>query len=292
MDGARRSALTPGSPERAAIARSGVAVCLLLWCALAAAQDKQELRYTVPAASTVSVVNGYGSVSIHSSPGSQVLVSATPKSAAVRVQATQSGSKVDIRSVHARSGGTEAVDYDVQVPPDASLLVRGTSGSVRIQNVNGGIEIDADTGNVDVRDSHSSLLRVQTIDAPITVANVSGGSIHLRSVSGDVTLTNAAARALQVVTNSAAIHFSGSVAPDSICELATHSGDIDVALPASTSADVSASSVTGSVQDSFHLQPDSNRASAAGKSFAGHAGTGSATLKLRTFSGKITLGKQ
>lgn len=296
MQGANRSAFFTRGPQHAPYLRVMGCLCVLLACAagLGAAQEKKELRYTVSSPATVNIANDYGSVTIHSTPGNQVVVSAALHSPAVSVRGNQSGSQIDLRSVHAHSGGSEAVDYDVQVPPDASLLIRGTSGPVHIQNVSGSIEVDFATGGVDVQDGRSGLVRIETIDGPVTLTNVSGGSIHVRTVSGEVTLANTSGPALQVVTNSSAIHFSGPLPANSDCELATHSGDIDVALPASASVDVSASTVTGSAQDSFHLAPDSGPALglAAGKSFAGHASAGSATLKLRSFSGKITVKKQ
>ena len=76
--------------------------------------------------------------------------------------------------------------------------------------------------------------------------------------------------------------------------LSTHSGNIDVTLPPSASVDITARSITGAVEDGFQLQSDSHPTMpiTAGKSFAGHANSGAASLHLRSFSGKITVKKQ
>jgi DUF4097 and DUF4098 domain-containing protein YvlB len=95
-------------------------------------------------------------------------------------------------------------------------------------------------------------------------------------------------------TNVSPIHFNGDCNGGGEYTFSTHSGNIDVALPANASVDVTARSVNGSVEDGFQLQPDAHPTMTlnSGKSFAGHANSGMASLHLRSFSGKITVKKQ
>jgi DUF4097 and DUF4098 domain-containing protein YvlB len=76
--------------------------------------------------------------------------------------------------------------------------------------------------------------------------------------------------------------------------LVNHSGNIDVALPASASVDLSARSITGSVENDFPLRAKSHTALtiSQGRSFAGTSNAGASSVQLRSFSGKIRVKKQ
>jgi DUF4097 and DUF4098 domain-containing protein YvlB len=285
-------------------ARGSAWICVLLSCAtvMAAAQNASPLRYTVHPGATVAVTNEYGAITVHSAAGNQVIVITHPHPAKAagagrpdaQVEAAQSGNRVEIHTRHSQAGASDSIDYDIQVPPDTSVVVRTSSGPVRVQNVSGGVSVESVNGSVDVRDESNGAVQVQTIEGPVTLTHLSGGIIQVRSVSGEVTLSDAAGPTVNVDTNGAPIHFRGGLPAGSSCELSTHAADIEVALPVSASVDVTASSVNGSVDDTFRLQPDDHPALAlvTGKSFAGHANAGAATMKLRSFSGKITVEKQ
>jgi len=135
---------------------------------------------------------------------------------------------------------------------------------------------------------------VRTMSGAVTIANVKDAHVELTSVSGEATLDSVSGPLVSVTTTGAPIRFTGDCAGGGEYTLATHSGNIDVTLPASASVDVTARSVNGSVADGFQLQPDSHPTIAitAGKSFAGHANSGAASMHLRSFSGKITVSKQ
>ena len=76
--------------------------------------------------------------------------------------------------------------------------------------------------------------------------------------------------------------------------LVNHSGDIDVTLPAFASVDLSARSITGSVENDFPLQQKqhSSFVPSPGRAFAGTSNTGASSVQLRSFSGKIRVKKQ
>ena len=76
--------------------------------------------------------------------------------------------------------------------------------------------------------------------------------------------------------------------------LVNHSGDIDVVLPAFASVDLTARSITGSVENDFPLQqkPHSSFVPSPGRAFAGTSNTGASSVQLRSFSGKIRVKKR
>lgn len=277
--------------------RSSATVALVAaLCSLASGQQKKELRFSVQPDATVSVTNDFGPITIRAVPGNQVQIAAVPHSRSVEIDSNQSGNRVDLRTHYLQnlSENDGAVDYDIQVPPTAAVLVRTANGAVKVQNVNGDISVESDTGTVNIASVNGAHVHVRTMSGPIIVSDVTNGHVELSSVSGDVAVTNVAGRLVSVNTTGAAIHFSGDCSGGGEYALTTHSGNIDVTLPPSASVDVTARSISGSVEDGFLLQSDSHPALTitAGKSFAGHSNSGSSSLRLRSFSGKIKVQKQ
>lgn len=254
--------------------------------------------FTVQPGATVSVTNDYGPITVHRSTtaANQVVISGKPHSDKVEIDTKQSGNRVDVRTHYLRKGSAEesSVDYDVQIPSSVSVVVRTMNGAVKIQNVNGDVMVDSDSGSVEVRDAMNGHVHVRTMNAPVTLSNITNGHVEVTSVAGEVTLSNVSGSMVSANTNGAPIHFTGDCNGDGEYTLSTHSGPIDVTLPANASVDVTARSVVGSVEDGYQLQPDSHPTMviAAGKSFAGHANSGAALLHLSSFSGKITVKKQ
>src|ERR1051325_8338552 len=253
-------------------------VALLLASTVTFAQQKKDLRYSVQPGATISVTNDYGPITVHAASGNQVVISATPHSTKVEIDGNQSGNRIDVRShfLQKASPVEGAVDYDVQIPAAASIVLRTANGTVKVQSVNGDISVESDTGSVDVRDTMNGHVHVRTMGGPVTLANIQNGHVELTSVSGDVTLNNVSGSLVSANTNGAAIHFTGDCSGGGEYSLSTHSGNIDVALPANASVDVTARSMNGSVEDGFQLQPDQHptMAISAGKSFAGRANSG------------------
>jgi DUF4097 and DUF4098 domain-containing protein YvlB len=97
-----------------------------------------------------------------------------------------------------------------------------------------------------------------------------------------------------VGTAGGGITWNGDFAGGGSYVLTTHSGEIDVTLPATASVDLTARSVTGSVENDFPLQNKSHMTfvPTQGRSFAGTSNSGSSSVELESFSGKIRVKKQ
>jgi DUF4097 and DUF4098 domain-containing protein YvlB len=261
----------------------------------AAAADKKEFRYNVAPDSSVSVINEYGQVRVRASQARQVVVTATASSSKVEVDCTQHANRVEVRTHFLQKAGESdgRVEYDIQVPADADVMVRTATGPVHVQGVNGDVSVDADTGKVEVRDSNGHV-RARTVSGTITLTNLRDGFVEATSVGGEVTLNHVAGKNVSVNTTGGPIAFAGDFAGGGQYSLSSHSGTIDVALPASASVDVTARSVTGSVENDFPLNPPAHptMALAQGKSLAGTSNSGASSVHLRTFSGRIRVKKQ
>lgn len=259
------------------------------------AADKKEFSYTVPHGATISVVNNYGPVRLRASSGNQVLGSATPSSSKVEVDAAQSGNRVELHTHFLQKTGERdgRVEYDLQVPNDANVMIQTASGPVQVQGVDGDVSVDTDTGTVEVRGSNGHV-RVRTVGGPILLSDLKDGFVEATSVGGPVTLNNVAGRVVSVNTTGGAIGYSGDFGGDGHYSLTSHSGNIDVSLPASASVDLTARTVTGTVENDFPLQAPVHPTMALtqGKSLAGTAHAGASAVRLRTFSGRIRVKKR
>ena len=262
------------------------------------AQSRREYHFSVGPKAGVSVSNPYGSISVKPSADNRVVVNALLHSDKVEVDNSQNGNRVDIQS-HLLAGAdaqSGRVDYEVQVPADASVTLHCSDGSLRAEKIHGDVSLEGAGAVVDIRDVSDAHVHVKTMNGAVTLSNIQNGHVEVDSLSGDVTLNGVTGPLVQVVSTSGRINYIGDFGNSGEYRLTSHSGDINASIPEWTSADVSARSVRGEVHDDIPLQPKSHTwfPLDKGRAFAGTMGrvAVSSTVVLRTFSGKIHLSKR
>ena len=262
------------------------------------AQNRKELHFNVGAKAGVSVNNPYGSISVKPSPGNTVVVSAVLASDKVEIDSSQTDNRVDIQT-HLLAGADENsghVDYEILVPPDASVSLHSTTGPLRAERLHGDMTLEGAAALVDVRDVSNAHVHVKTLDGPVTLTNVLQGHVEVDSLSGTITLNRVDGPLVQVISTSGGINYTGDFGGGGEYRLTSHSGDIEATVPEYTSADVSARSVKGEVHDDIPLQPKQHTSFIVkeGSAFVGTMGRAavSSTVVLRSFSGKIHLRKR
>ncbi len=260
-----------------------------------AAAEKKEFRYNVTPGASLTVVNDYGPVRVRASQGRQVVVTATPSSNKVEVDGSQTANRVEVRTQFLEKAGDSdgRVEYEIQVPADTDVMVRTATGPVEVEGVKGDVSVDADTGKVEIRDSDGHV-RARSVSGPITLANMKDGFVDATSVGGAVTLNHVCGKNVSINTTGGPIVYTGDFAGGGQYSISSHSGTIDVTMPASASVDVTARSVSGSVENNFPLNPPAHptKTPAMGNSLAGTSNAGASSVHLRTFSGKIRVKKQ
>ncbi|HZU43555.1 MAG TPA: DUF4097 family beta strand repeat-containing protein [Terriglobales bacterium] len=263
----------------------------------ASAQTTKEFRYTVGPKSTVVVVNRFGPISVRPSTNNQVIATATLHSNKVEVDENHNGNRVELRSHFLQNATPQEgeIDYDLQVPADAMVNVRTATGSLSAQGLQGDVVLVGDAGPVDARNLSNASVHIKTLNGPIALANISNGQLDVTSIGGDVNMNSVTGSRVNVNTASGKIVYVGDFAGDGTYTLSNHSGDIDVTIPQNASVDITARSVTGSVQNDFPLAQKTHSSFASttqGRSFAGTSNTAGSSVQLRSFSGKIRLKKQ
>lgn len=279
--------------------RAGLLIVTLVFAAtvVAGAQTRKQFQFAVSSGASVSVINEYGAVTVRPAVGGQVIVSAILYSPKVEVNDTRSTNRVQLRTHLLQPANAQEgrVDYDVQVPAHCNVVLRSATGPISVTGIEGGdVTAEGDTAQIEVRDGGNGHVHLRTVNGPITVANISGGHVEITSVSGDVTLERVTGPYVSASGNTGLIRYTGDFGGEGEYSLTNHAGDIEIALPASASVEISARSVKGTVENNFPFEPkdDSAASTRQGKSFTGKVSAGASSVRLRTFSGDIRVKKQ
>jgi DUF4097 and DUF4098 domain-containing protein YvlB len=263
-----------------------------------AADTHKELRFNLGPKGGVSVNNPYGSISIHPSSGNFVIVNAVMSSDKVEVDDNVVGNRVEVQShllpgADAQSG---RVDYEIQVPSDASVALHSSAGVMRAEKLRGDVSLEGASATVEIRDLTNAHVHVKTLNGSVKLTNIQDGHVEVDSLSGNVTLNSVTGPLVQVISTSGEINYTGDFGDRGEYRLTSHSGDIEAIVPDTTSADVSARSVRGEVHDDIPLQPKPHTSFVIkeGSAFWGTMGRAavSSTVVLRSFNGKIHLRKR
>jgi DUF4097 and DUF4098 domain-containing protein YvlB len=252
----------------------------------------KEYRYTVSPHANISVDTQYGAISVKPGSNNQVVVTAIIKSDNVEVDQQQNGNRIEIASHLLRGSDqqTGQVDYELLIPPDATVNLRSSTGPLSAERLQGDLTVEGAEAAVNIRDMENGHVHVQTMRGPITLTDVRNGHVEIASISGDVHLKSVTGPLVQVSSGRGRIFYDGDFGSGGEYRFTTHTGDIEALVPADVSADFRAHSVLGKVQHDFPLKPRHSRfPEEVGRSFFGSTGQASSEVVLRSFSGKIRL---
>lgn len=235
----------------------------------------------------------------------QVRVRATSERSQLRFDATPSHMSLGLRSGSGRSSDTR---FEVTVPHGARIRATSSSGDIRITGSRGEVEARSQRGDVVIEDVGDRVevtvfsgdvdligatgdVRINALSGDITVRRVTG-NVEIKTVSGEVELEEARSKYVRVTSTSGDITFDGTIDPTGRYELQTHSGDVELTMPANVGANLTISTYNGTVESDFPLtlQPGTpGVASSHGRAFNFVLGRGGARVTAESFSGDITI---
>jgi len=275
--------------QQTAVVTLALATCL---ASVALAESRKEYRFNVGPNANISVDTQYGAISVRPGTSSEVVVTAILQSEKTEVDNQQRGNRVEIDS-HLFPGAdsqTGRVDYELQIPPDATLSLRSSTGPLSAENLKGDLTFEGTDAVVNVHNVSNGHLHVTTIRGPITLSDVSNGHVEISSLSGTVTMTSVTGPFVRASCGRGSIFYDGDFGSGGDYKFTTHSGDIEAVVPGNTSADFSVHSMLGKVHNELDLIPQHSRyAVEEGRSFFGSFGQAASKVVLHSFSGKIRL---
>lgn len=223
------------------------------------------------------------------------------------------GSHIEIEvDIPERQRGRGRRDYEstleIWAPVDSRLDVETVSASIDVTNMTGKLDLESVSGNVEV-DGSPSAADVETVSGGIRISG-SQTRVTAESVSGNVVLGGVAER-VDVATVSGKIEVEagqidrgdfetvsgnitveGSIGPGASLDFECHSGNVNLLIPADTSASFEVSSFSGEIRNDFG--PEAKRTSkyAPGMWLEFSTGSASAEVSIETFSGNVYLRKR
>lgn len=240
--------------------------------------------------------------------------------ALLRIEVTQVGNRVEVRTLYPRINGrgfSGGVDYVITVPASGAVALKTISGDVAVTGVRGEVRAETVSGNVQVA-STPNLTVAKTVSGDVTARDINsataltlgtvsgtviGTGLKVRtleagSVSGNVHLTNLQVERLQAKSVSGDIEFDASLARGGRYEFNSHSGNVRVLLPAAPGFELDASTFSGSIRSDFPItlrstvsqgSGDRRRGGGLNRAIRGTYGDASAIVAVRSFSGSVVI---
>ena len=200
---------------------------------------------------------------------------------------------------------------EVRVPAGARVWVKtGYAADVDVSGVVGGLDLNAAAGAVRVTGSPRELT-VEAMEGSVEIAGSpaylraksASGSVTLRGSSEDVAITTVSGRIVVAAPAGAPpfgrsrfesvtgdVAFSGAPARGGTLDVDTHSGTIDLALPATLGADFDVTTISGQVVNA--LTAARPVAEARRRALVFSTGEGGPRITIRTFKGPVRLRRQ
>jgi len=256
----------------------------------------------------VSLTLGSGDIVVTGWSRDQIRIHATSENGGVRVDASSSRVVLEPSGGYGRSGDSR---FEVSVPTGVRIVARAQSGDISISGTQGEVDARSQSGDIKIEDVANRLdigtlsgdIEARTVSGDVQIKSVSGdirvndfkGDFEGETVSGGIELHNAIGRFIRSHTTSGDLVYEGSIDPAGRYELSAHSGDIRLTIPASTSAQLSVSTWSGTLESDFPitLRPGEHGiGTGQAKRFTFDIGGGAARISAETFSGDITIGSR
>lgn len=204
-----------------------------------------------------------------------------------------------------------SIDMIVSAPAGTSVIIKSISGDAKITGIKGDLSITTVSGDIALSNV-GVVSEAKTASGDVTVTGAStDGTLDVGTLSGDVTLRQVKARKINAstVSGTVAAHdvtcdaatlstmsgdavYTGEVSRNGRYEITSHSGDVQFSPTGSGGYSITATSFGGDIVSSMSLQGDNNSSSRLRRrAVSGKVGDGSATVKLQTFNGDISIGR-
>ena len=194
---------------------------------------------------------------------------------------------------------------ELRVPTRARVWAKSGSADIEVSGVSGGLDLNIVGGSVTVNSAPREL-NVEAMDGAVRVLagaawlriktatgdiEVRGGSedVGLSTVSGTVRIGNGKYERAKLETVTGDVVYQGDVGYKGSLDLTTHSGRIELRLPARPDLELDAASVTGTIENGVTTSRPIPGREGRGMELGFSSGSGDTRMIVRSFKGSITL---
>ncbi len=263
----------------------------------ALAQRAINERRRTSADGTVKITNAVGSVSVVGWDRDSVAITGMLGEGAERIDFSTNERETRIRVLlpsDAHEVGGSALE--VRVPRGSHVAVRTSSADIEIAAVNGALDLESVSGGIRVSgrprmvyaesaggdvhvDVQAKVVRAKSVGGNVTVRRAMG-YVEVSTVSGDAFVEGRSIWEGEVTSVAGSIHFEGDFDSGGSFYFESHSGTIELLLPAQIAADFDLTTVTGG-------QVVNDFAPSGERTFS--TGGGGTRIKIKSFKGVIRI---
>ncbi len=273
----------------------------LMAAAVASAQSGDwQKSYAVSGKASLAVSTGDASVDVHSCGACRAVQVRVEwrdrKSADYTINEFQSADHVNfelkekpLMGFHFSMGNHQEPHVTVETPTAIDLDARTSDGGLRVDGLQGSLELHTSDGSVDVADVVGSL-RLTASDGAIKIHNVTG-TLESRSSDGAASIEGKFT-ALQVHTSDGSLDLTMSEGSQlkSSSRIETSDGRVTIHLPSSLSADLDIHTGDGQLNCKLPLTVEGyNSAHTSGHNLRGRLNAGGVPLAIHTGDGNVTI---
>jgi len=284
-----------------------VAFAAALTISSAQAQTKVSRGLQLDATGGVRIYNLVGSVRVTGWSRDSVLVRGTlGKGNTLHMGGGGSGMKMFIEGMDERNPAP--ADIEVMVPVRAKVWVKTATARIDVSGVLGSLDLYVVGGDIKVNGNPADV-NAEAIDGSIIIVG-SPAWVRAKSASGDVTLdgsspdvtvstvsgkidvdgTRFERAKLESVTGS--IRFAGSFSRGGLVNFDSHSGSIEIGIPAGSPADFEIASIAGSITNKLTSSRPIPGKYGRGAELVTASGSGGSRVIVRSFKGPVVLLKR
>lgn len=266
---------------------------------------REEKRFSVDGAPDLRLTTFDGAIELRGTDGGQVLVEIEkrgPTREAVdelKVEATQEGRRIDVEVKRpAREGMVFGINVStsakliVSVPRHATILARTGDGGIRIEGVEGRLELRTGDGSIHVSDVKGELV-LNTGDGSINVDRAEG-RLTLETGDGGVNVEgNLTVVRMHTGDGSIVYRADSATRMEDDWDISTGDGSVSIYLPAGFNAELDAHTGDGRIRNELDVATNVERDRDSGerdrRTLRGKIGEGGKRLRVQTGDGGITL---
>ena len=263
---------------------------------------REEKRFAITGTPDVRVTTFDGAIEVQSWDKPDVLIEIEKRGAtkeaveALEVVSSQDGSRIELEVKRPKSESFSGIGFYrtasarliVSVPLQTNLRARSGDGSIRVERVNGRLELRTGDGSIRANDVAGELV-INTGDGSVTVSGAEG-RLDVDTGDGGVNVSGRLGR-VKLHTGDGSIVYRAELESRMTddWEITTGDGGVTVYLPEGFSADVDAHTGDGTVRSELTISGGDGDEKSRRRSVRGRIGEGGRSLRIRTGDGAIRL---